>query len=139
MTICQSKRSMLAAITGLVLVAGTVTTACAEEVVPWQRLDTAAIQTVLAGNIIDYANARQEFSASGRSYYAETGGETEFGQWEARANRYCSLWPPSTAWSCYKLEQDAGDPLHLRFVGERGDSYPGYLRAQNQPADSKSP
>lgn len=123
----------------LVLAGALATFVNGEESVTWQRLSTSDIEAALSGRTIDYANARQEFSASGRSYYAETGGETEFGQWEARANRYCSLWPPSTAWSCYKLEQDAGDPLHLRFVGERGDSYPGYLRAQNQPADSKSP
>ncbi len=99
-----------------------------EEVGTWQRLGTDEIEAALSGHIIDYANARQEFSASGRTYYAETGGATEFGQWEARANLYCSLWPPSTAWSCYQLEQDTLDPGHLRFVGARGDVYPGHIR-----------
>lgn len=112
----------------LALVALGAGTGASEETATWRRLATAEIEAALAGRTIDYANARQEFTASGRSYYAETGSQTEFGQWEARANQYCSLWPPSTAWSCYKLEQDTADPLHLRFVGERGDLYPGYVR-----------
>lgn len=128
MQMIQDRRAVLVAAVASVALALPFAARGEEAAIRWQRLGSDDIQAALAGKTIDYANARQEFSVSGRSDYAETGVETEFGRWEAPANRYCSLWPPSTAWTFYTLEQDADNPLHLRFVGDRGDLYPGFVR-----------
>lgn len=97
----------------------------------WSRLNGTEISAALTDATIDYeSGARQEFRASGRSYYAEEAGPLEVGQWQVQGNRYCSQWSPQGPWSCYILEQSSGDERRLRFVGERGDLYPGRLRAR---------
>ncbi len=106
----------------------------AQEAAVWGRLDSEQIEAALTNATIDYDDgARQEFRASGRTYYAEEAGPLEVGQWRAQANRYCSQWSPSGPWVCYLLEREATDERRLRFVGERGEIYLGRLRARTQP------
>lgn len=118
-------------VVGLVMLAGLLSAALAEEPGLWSRLTGAQIEAALSDATIDYdSGARQEFRASGRSYYAEEAGPLEVGQWQVQAGRYCSQWTPQGPWSCYILEQSADDARRLRFVGDRGDLYPGRLRAR---------
>lgn len=82
----------------------------------WQALRGDAIGAALSGRTLQYANAWQAFRASGRTLY--NAGEDSWGYWRVTGDMYCSQWPPSDLWACYRLEQ-RGDVL--RFVGTGGD------------------
>ena len=82
----------------------------------WTLLDGAQIRAALEGRSLQYANARQEFRASGRTLY--DAGSDSWGYWRVDRDRYCSQWPPSDLWACYTVERAA---QALRFVGTGGD------------------
>ena len=103
----------------LALVAGP---AMAED---WSRLDTEEITDALAGRTLDYKNAWQDFRASGRTLY--NAGADSWGQWEARDGKYCSQWPPNSAWACFDVERSA-DGRQIKFVGSGNDVTVGTYR-----------
>ncbi len=82
----------------------------------WRPLPGDEIRTALEGRKLQYANAWQDFRASGRTLY--NAGQDSWGYWRIEDDRYCSQWPPSDLWACYGLEQK-GDLL--RFVGNGDD------------------
>lgn len=74
--------------------------------------DKTAIYT--GGEIFQY------FDPNGRTPYLDRGNLTT-GTWQATGNKYCSVWPPSNAVSCYKVFRDDDD--QIIWVGTRGDRY----------------
>ncbi|MFL4471635.1 hypothetical protein ACERZ8_17790 [Tateyamaria armeniaca] len=83
----------------------------------WVALSGAEIRAALEGQKLVYANATQEFRASGKTLYT-TNGRDSWGNWRIEDDQYCSQWPPSDLWACYGLERaDAA----LRFVGDADD------------------
>lgn len=47
---------------------------------------------------------RQSFAKNGETIYMDAAGAKTFGQWLVRGDKYCSLWPPSDRWVCYRME-----------------------------------
>ncbi len=73
-----------------------------------KKLTGAEITTVLTDTtVFQYRSAsrpwRQYFSADGATPYFGSDGPASQGRWQVRGDRYCSLWPPSNAWSCYNV------------------------------------
>jgi hypothetical protein len=84
----------------------------------WVPMTGAGIRAALEGRILEYANATQDFRASGKTLY-RTNGRDSWGNWRVEGNAYCSQWPPSDLWACYGMDRQ-GD--RLRFVGQQGDT-----------------
>ena len=100
----------LALLLGMLLPA----TLVAEE--DWQAMDGAQIAAALTDRKVQYAQAWQEFKASGRTLY--NADQDSWGYWRVERDQYCSQWPPSDLWACYDMAR-AGD--RLRFMGPSGD------------------
>ncbi|MBS0565105.1 MAG: hypothetical protein JSR87_11720 [Proteobacteria bacterium] len=92
--------------------------AAAEE--GWSALTGDAAQQALVGHVLAYPNgATQKFTASGDTSYDS--GHLQAGRWQADANGYCSVWPPSDRWTCYRLDRSA-DGRSLRFTAADGSA-----------------
>ena len=83
-------------------------------------------RTVLSDNTIVGLWAereyRQFFSATGRTTYLERGGRPSQGSWRIDTQaRYCSVWPPSPAEACYRVERDGE---RLQWHTSTGAIYP---------------
>ena len=89
----------------------------------WVALDDAGISKALVGRTLEYANAWQDFRASGKTLY--NAGSDSWGNWRVEADHYCSQWPPRDLWDCYKVEQ-SGD--QIKFIGRHGDETIGTYR-----------
>lgn len=89
---------------------------CAAWAEDWTALSGAEIRQALEGRKLQYASAWQDFRASGRTLY--NAGHDSWGYWRIEDDQYCSQWPPSDLWSCYKIDRK-GDKL--RFVGQGDD------------------
>ena len=88
----------------------------------WVRMDAAAITGALTDTLIVYdTGPTQRFYASGRTFYDDA--RPSWGYWRVEAGRYCSQWPPASAWACYDLYGD--ETGAVRFVGSAGDEYVG--------------
>lgn len=83
----------------------------------WLPMSGAEIETALTGRTLQYANAWQDFRASGRTLY--NAGSDSWGYWGVQDDQYCSLWPPSDIWACYDMARKGDE---LRFIGESGDT-----------------
>ncbi len=83
----------------------------------WQKLNDEEILQALVSRVLQYSNAIQNFFADGRTLYEE--GQPSWGRWLVSGDRYCSVWPPSTEWTCYDLEQHERG-LMLRFISDSG-------------------
>jgi hypothetical protein len=85
----------------------------------WERLDGTGIARALTARVLAYPDdpktggALQDFLADGRTLYND-----QWGRWEVRANRYCSVWPPSDRWSCYDVDRQ---DLEIRFTSDGGE------------------
>ena len=88
----------------------------------WTPMDGAQITRALTGQSLTYANATQDFHASGRTLY--NAGQDSWGYWTVRGDQYCSMWPPSDLWSCYAMARQGRT---LRFIGAAGDVTDGIL------------
>ena len=88
--------------------------AMAEE---WVALTGDEIRGALTDRKLVYANAWQDFRASGRTLY--NAGADSWGYWQVRGDQYCSQWPPSDLWACYDMAR-SGE--RLRFIGQGGDT-----------------
>ncbi|MEM7631274.1 MAG: hypothetical protein AAF227_04545 [Pseudomonadota bacterium] len=84
---------------------------------PWDVLDGDGVRAALEGRTIIYADATQDFRASGRTLYV-FGGRDSWGYWRVQGDQYCSQWPPSDLWACYDLAV-SGD--RVRFIGTGDD------------------
>ncbi len=82
----------------------------------WSPLTGDEIRAALTDRKLQYANAWQEFRASGRTLY--NSGQDSWGYWRVEDDKYCSTWPPSDLWACYAMARK-GDML--RFIGETDD------------------
>ena len=82
----------------------------------WKPLNGDDVRAALTDRKLQYANAWQEFRASGRTLY--NAGADSWGYWRVEGDLYCSQWPPSDLWACYALERSGGK---LRFVGTGDD------------------
>ncbi len=89
----------------------------------WQPLKGDAATISLSGHILGYPNgATQSFSSSGDTAYDS--GHLQPGRWRIDDDKYCSVWPPSDQWACYRLEQSQ-DGKAVRFIAEDGNSTEG--------------
>lgn len=82
----------------------------------WTRLSGDEVRAALTDRKLTYANAWQDFRASGRTLY--NAGRDSWGYWRVQGDQYCSQWPPSDLWACYHLDQQGE---RLRFVGTGDD------------------
>ncbi|MBW4708498.1 hypothetical protein KX928_11960 [Roseobacter sp. YSTF-M11] len=82
----------------------------------WKPLTGEEIRSALTDRKLQYANASQDFRASGRTLY--NAGADSWGNWRVAGDQYCSQWPPSDLWACYDMAR-AGD--RLRFIGQGDD------------------
>ncbi|MEM9425335.1 MAG: hypothetical protein AAGA06_01410 [Pseudomonadota bacterium] len=94
----------------------------------WTGLTGAEVRAVLSDRTLYYAASWQVFQADGATLYhaGYDGGAESWGQWEARGDQYCSLWPPGDGWACYDVSQSA-DGTRVRFTGP-GDVTIGTFR-----------
>lgn len=84
----------------------------------WRPLAGDAAMAVLSNHRLSYANgATQSFAPSGDTSY--DAGHLQAGHWRIGDEGYCSQWPPSGTWVCYRLEISA-DGRRLRFVAPDG-------------------
>lgn len=88
----------------------------------WRPMGSDEIAARLTEKKLTYELGWQEFYASGRTRYRV--GNDDWGWWEARDDRYCSLWPPQTEWTCYGMTVSA-DGTRVQFIGEDGDAIEG--------------
>ena len=103
---------------GLVLLAGAALADAA-----WRPLAGDAATAALSGHTLAYQNgATQSFSPGGDTAYDS--GHLQPGHWRIEAEKYCSVWPPSDLWACYRLEQSA-DGRAVRFIADDGSSTEG--------------
>ena len=82
----------------------------------WRILTGAEIQAALTGKKLQYAEAWQDFRASGATLY--NAGRDSWGYWAVRDDQYCSQWPPQALWACYDVAAK-GD--QIRFIGDFND------------------
>ena len=95
---------------------------------PAQRwLTTDEIETYLGGFFVRGVFNGTEWS----SYFSPTGSTTyqagsrppSHGEWKAEDNTYCSQWPPSGGWDCYRISTDGEEVTFVPLDG--GDPWPG--------------
>ena len=67
------------------------------------------IAPFLQGIVSMGENSRQTFSHDGTTSYSENG-RYSAGRWQVQGDKYCSQWPPNTAWACYNvtIDEEAG-------------------------------
>lgn len=82
----------------------------------WVPMSGEEIRAALTDRKLQYANAWQDFRASGRTLY--NAGADSWGYWRVEGEQYCSQWPPSDLWACYGMAR-SGD--RLRFIGQGDD------------------
>ena len=82
----------------------------------WAPLTGEEVREALTDRKLQYASAWQEFRASGRTLY--NAGQDSWGYWRLENDQYCSMWPPSDLWACYRVEGNEGG---VRFIGQSGD------------------
>ncbi|MFO1176271.1 MAG: hypothetical protein U1E48_13905 [Paracoccaceae bacterium] len=89
----------------------------------WTMLKGDEVKAALAGHTLAYANgATQVFKPSGDTSYDS--GHLQPGSWRIEGDRYCSVWPPSSQWTCYGLERSA-DGKGVRFIADDGSMTEG--------------
>jgi len=76
----------------------------------------AALEGNTAGGIQDGEAWKQYFDPNGQTTYV-SGGRASPGRWSVRGDKYCSQWPPSERWDCYRM---TGDGDQLTFVPDGG-------------------
>lgn len=85
------------------LVIATVPPAIADGKLTGPKIKAALTDTT----VYQYGSAsrpwRQYFAADGATPYYGSDGPVSHGKWKVRGDQYCSLWPPSNAWSCYDV------------------------------------
>ena len=91
----------------------------------------ADIRGMLSGATVltprpDHQPIRQVFYESGRTLYDD--GRDSWGYWEVRGDAYCSQWPPSAGWVCYRMWRwQRGGKQWVVWIGDSGTRYEGYV------------
>jgi len=120
------KRSIVSAVAGVLLTAVAAAPGAADET----PLGGDQIREALTGNKAVGMSGdpwSQTFDPGGHTLYI-AGGSPSSGRWEVRGDRYCSLWPPSTAWDCYDMTGDlAADPPTVTWISPGGKTYPAEI------------
>jgi hypothetical protein len=89
-----------------------------------KKLNGTEITATLTDKVLTSANnATQIFQKSGVTFYSENGSQSQ-GFWKVEGDKYCSQWPPNTAWPCYDVLQN-GDKI--TFVSASGKRYESSL------------
>jgi hypothetical protein len=86
-----------------------------------QSLSGDEIVRVLSGATLyggENAEIEQIFQVQGLTIYIERGSVSQ-GAWSVKDNRYCSIWPPTTAESCYEVLRDGGQVIFVSRTGTR--------------------
>ena len=91
----------------------------------WRLLRGDEIRDVLTERTVDYPSAWQDFRAKGLTLY--NAGADSWGTWDVRNDRYCSQWPPNSAWVCFDVDLN-GDGSAVRFRGTGNDITIGRFR-----------
>jgi len=90
-------------------------------------LNTEQIETYLAGffikGVFHGTKWSSFFSAAGSTTYLAESRPPSYGEWKAENDRYCSQWPPSGGWDCYKISADGDNMTFVPLDG--GDPWPG--------------
>jgi hypothetical protein len=88
-----------------------------------RKLNSAEITAVLTDKVLTSAsNATQIFQTSGVTFYSENGSQSQ-GFWKVDGDKYCSQWPPNTAWPCYDVFQDGDTIVFVSGSGKRYESF----------------
>jgi hypothetical protein len=95
----------------------------------------AEIAALLTGRTVVGVNGRgratrQRFEASGLTVYVVDGEPPSHGRWKVEGDAYCSTWPPSETWTCYRVTgaPDA-TPVTVSWIGDSGKPYRGIVEA----------
>ncbi|MGI9412117.1 MAG: hypothetical protein ACR2PM_00500 [Hyphomicrobiales bacterium] len=91
------------------------------------------IRAALSGNTVegvqDGADWKQYFDRNGQTTYV-SGGRASPGRWAVRGDRYCSQWPPSERWDCYRM---TGEGDRMTFVPAGGGAnWPAKVKKGNR-------
>jgi hypothetical protein len=104
-----------------------------------EKISGAEIETALSDHTawytpLDATSARQYFHKNGSTPYITANGEKSYGEWAVRADKYCSLWPPSDHWTCFDVERATlpdGTPTLTFVSGGNGKRYEAVLKSGN--------
>jgi hypothetical protein len=95
----------------------------------WQRLDSAALEGLLADAQVSYDGiAWQHFLPSGRMVIRAgeaPSGDASWGEWRVERDSYCARMPPATEWECYWVEVDGAGGI--RFIDGYGNVSTGHF------------
>lgn len=91
-----------------------------EEILTGPAIQTLLSENVFIGQRYDQ-QTEQIYRASGDTFYSEGGNQSQ-GRWDVRGNEYCSVWPPSTYWSCYAVAKNDDDIIFIAKNGTRSTS-----------------
>jgi hypothetical protein len=83
----------------------------------------AALNDRTVAGVDDGKAWQQTFQKSGATFYSR-GSSVSNGFWDVRGDEYCSQWPPSEHWSCYKI---TGDGEAITFISEDGKAWPAKI------------
>lgn len=87
-----------------------------------RQLTGAEIAALLPRIVAAGDDDRQTFAVNGETLYSKAG-KDRLGRWEVRGDRYCSLFPPATDWTCRAIHAegpDKGLPARLTWTGDDG-------------------
>jgi hypothetical protein len=89
------------------------------------KLDEQAIKALLSdATLISSGDSRpteQVFRASGLTFTIDIETQVQsLGSWRVENDKYCSIWPPSEHWSCYKVFRTNEGVV---FVSSNGTRY----------------
>ena len=98
---------------------------CVPAMAAEKELSGEEITDLLPTIIATGKNSRQTFTKIGATTYWDNGrkilGAREtFGRWRVQNNLYCSQWPPSDAWACYRVVTDSSKKS-LVWIGMSGN------------------
>jgi hypothetical protein len=84
------------------------------------KLSGAEIAAILTDKVLSAkTDTTQIFQKSGVTFFSENGSQSQ-GFWKVDGDKYCSQWPPNTAWPCYDVLQDGSK---ITFVSASGNRY----------------
>lgn len=126
-------RSSVACCVLIALVASLSATAMSTEesikpAAPEQKwLNTEQIESYLTGyfvkGVFHGTKWSSFFAASGSTTFLAESRPPAYGEWKAENDRYCSQWPPSGGWECYKISAEGNNMTFVPLDG--GDHWPG--------------
>jgi len=91
----------------------------------WVPLTGSVAQKVLSDRVLAYPDgAKQKFALNGETVYKKN--HPQPGNWKIDGDKYCSLWPPSDTWTCYRLEANAAGTV-IRFIADDGSVTEGRI------------